>query len=124
MLIFSALIGYKKNIYEKFEKSGEPIKFSIFENNNLQDFIYLLALIHYKKDISIFKVDSEIDICAPFEYYASGGLTVIKGWLSSFHASEPQKSIMKGLLQENFIPNDLEGISLDKIIDTLSFQNV
>ena len=23
---------------------------------------------------------------------------------------------MKGLLQENFIPNDLEGISLDKII--------
>mgnify|MGYP001204663156 FL=1 len=35
LLILSALVGYKQNRYEPFQKSTQdPIKFHIFESNN------------------------------------------------------------------------------------------
>ena len=123
LLILSALVGYKKKRYEPFQKSTQdPIKFHIFESNNLSDFIFIIALLKHNQDISIFKIDSEVDICEPFEFYASGGITVFKNWVKSLgHSTEPQKAIMKGLIQEDFIPKKLEGLSSIDILSGISF---
>ena len=123
LLIFAALIGYRKKNYETFQKSvSDPIKFHIFENNHLEDFILTLALSKYKQDITIFQTGSEVDICQPFEFYASGGLTEIKAWIATYgNAAEPQKAIMIALINEKIIPKDFEGVSVDDILKGISF---
>lgn len=115
-LIFAALLGVYKDKYELVEKTNlDAVRTTEkWITSAKLDPIYLLAYIRKKKDLSIFKKNSEEDITLHFESYAKGGLNIIKEWLQKFGShNNPHEGIIKGLIQENIIKNEYNGVSSD-----------
>ena len=117
-LIFAALLGVYKDKYEKVEKTDlDPVRTTEkWITSSKRDFIYLLAYIKKKKDLSIFKKDSKEDITLHFESYAKGGLDIIKSWLQEYGSyNNPQEGIIKGLVREKLIKEEYNGISSEDV---------
>ncbi|MEZ9419642.1 DNA phosphorothioation-associated protein 4 [Vibrio breoganii] len=75
-LVFSAAIGFQKHSRLSFKKTGEPIKLSIFDDDQDIPFMYALALAE-ENDINLMRKERFHEVITIFEEYANGGLSFL-----------------------------------------------
>jgi dnd system-associated protein 4 len=80
LLIFAASVGLMSRRRVLVPASGKAIPIRIFQNNEKDGYIYLVALAE-KKDGSMLSPESDDEIVKTFEEYAAGGLEEIGSWL-------------------------------------------
>lgn len=85
LLIFAAGVGLKCGRRAQVPSSGKGIPMRIFENNQKDGFLYLLALA-VVQDSSALETTNDDEIVRIFEEFAAGGLEQIAEWL----AKDPQ----------------------------------
>lgn len=74
-MLASALEEKEAGTWEK----GNEVPERIFTHNNMEGFVYLLAL-YESEGVDIFREDREVECWSVFESYAAGGLKVIEEW--------------------------------------------
>lgn len=82
LLIFCAAVGYAKERRKSVPSSGKGVPYRIFENNQREGYIYLLALAA-EGDPSILSGERDDEVVRIFEEYAAGGLEEVEAWLSA-----------------------------------------
>ena len=82
LLIFCAGVGFSVQRKSTVPASGKAVPVRIFENNQKDGYIFLIALAE-KKDPSILAVEHEDEAARIFEEYAAGGLEEVGSWLSA-----------------------------------------
>lgn len=81
LLIFSAGVGRAQGRRTPVASSGRGVPYRIFENNQTEGFIFLIALSE-TKDSALLVSDNDDEIARIFEEYAAGGLEIISTWLN------------------------------------------
>lgn len=81
LLIFAAGVGFKSKRREAVPSSGKGIPFAIFERNQKDGYIYIMALAETQTAGSLASEVVEGAI-QTFEEYAAGGLEIIQAWLN------------------------------------------
>lgn len=81
VLVFAAILGQSHGRKKPIEEARpNPIRFGIFQNTNLDSYIYLLA-INESEGFEILKDENLSDAITIFESYAFGGLELISEWI-------------------------------------------
>lgn len=80
LLIFAAGVGLTKKRRSAVPGSGKAVPVRIFENNNKEGYIFMVALAE-KKDPVALAVEHDDETVRIFEEYAAGGLEEIAEWL-------------------------------------------
>lgn len=79
-VVFGALIGFE---YETrlpiSEARKDPIDFTIFQRNRLDEYAYLIAVTE-TKDLSILGAGREHEVIGILEEYANGGFALLEEW--------------------------------------------
>lgn len=81
LLIFAAGVGFEKKRRTPVAGSGKAVPVRIFENNNKEGYIFMVALAE-KKDPLVLATEHEDETVRIFEEYAAGGLEEIAAWLA------------------------------------------
>jgi dnd system-associated protein 4 len=82
VLVFAALLGASENRSKPVtEPRPNPIRFDVFTNQNLDCYIYLLA-IHTDDGFDLLKDEKLDKAIENFESFAFGGLEIISEWVS------------------------------------------
>ena len=83
-LLFAAALGRRKERRERFEKSGEPIRYALVENRAYGDvLIDLLAAAEIPDDAKVLSDERLAERLQIFEEYANGGLSFFQGEVNS-----------------------------------------
>jgi dnd system-associated protein 4 len=82
LLIFAASVGFAVGRRSPVPVSGKAVPVRIFENNNKEGYIFMLALAE-TKDPSVLAVENDDETVRIFEEYAAGGLEEIASWLAA-----------------------------------------
>jgi dnd system-associated protein 4 len=80
LLIFAAAIGLACKTRQTVAPGGKIVPFRIFENNQKDGFVYLLALAESQNADALAPANDE-NTATVFEEYAAGGLKLISSWL-------------------------------------------
>jgi dnd system-associated protein 4 len=82
LMIFAGMIGFHEGKNSPVDyKDALEIRQSVFENQNMDAYVYLCAL-QDQKSAEIFREKNEADECWKiFESYANTGLETISNWL-------------------------------------------
>lgn len=101
LLIFAAGVGFAIKRRASVPSSGKAVPYRIFENNQKEGYIFLIALAHFQ-DSGAIACDKDDATAQIFEEYAAGGLEEIAAWLNEY-------------------PSDISGVQplLSKIQDSL-----
>lgn len=81
LLIFSAGVGMTIRRRVPVPSSGKAVPFRIFENNQKDGFIFMVALAE-RKDPAALEHEHEDEAARIFEEYAAGGLEEIASWIN------------------------------------------
>jgi dnd system-associated protein 4 len=81
LLIFAAGVGFHARRKTPVPSAARGIPYRIFENNQKEGHLYLLALAEAKDSASLVS-DNDDEIARIFEEYAAGGLEIISSWLN------------------------------------------
>lgn len=77
---FAALVGFRANRKRAIETARkDPVRSSIFESNELQGYIYLLAVAE-TKEIEVLRDENFEESVQLYEEYAFGGFLEIEEW--------------------------------------------
>lgn len=82
LLIFCAGVGLVADKKRPVSSSGKAVPYRIFETNQKEGYIYLVALAA-TKDASLLSGDKDDEVAKIFEEYAAGGLEEVESWLAS-----------------------------------------
>ena len=82
LLIFSAAVGFATKRMTPVPSSGKAVPFRIFENNQKDGYIFLIALAH-AQDSTAIASEKDDEAARLFEEYAAGGLEEIASWLNA-----------------------------------------
>lgn len=82
LLIFCAGVGLTHSRTQDVPPGGGVVPYRIFENNQKEGYIYLIALAS-KKDPQILSGDRDEEIADLFERYAAGGLELVTSWINT-----------------------------------------
>jgi dnd system-associated protein 4 len=109
---FAAVLGFSDSQRKPLERNKtENIEWHTFENGNLTDYIYLIALAE-ENDVNILKSDIEHlipDVTSEnmiqiFEEYANRGLEIITSWLHKTPTDlYGTKALLSGMRKKEFI---------------------
>tara|TARA_B100000795_G_scaffold258618_1_gene232826 strand:- start:475 stop:891 length:417 start_codon:yes stop_codon:yes gene_type:complete len=103
-LLFAAAYGFKNKTRDVITKAGEPINFSIFdEQQHAVPFIYSLALTEYT-DVSYLQEEKFEEMITVFEEYAAGGLRLLDGRLQRANLKVEIEQIMND--EDIFVPDN------------------
>lgn len=81
LLIFCAGVGLTTNRRCAVPSTGKAVPYHIFERNQKDGYIFLVALAE-KKDATTLAAENDDEIIKIFEEYAAGGLEQIASWLN------------------------------------------
>lgn len=104
-LVFSASVGFKKQMRIPFQKSGEQIKLSIFDRDQDIPFILSLALAE-TNDIAMMKAEKFSEAILIFEEYSNGGLA----YIASVYNSVTSVQSIEQLIADNSEVIDISSI--------------
>lgn len=82
LMVFCAGVGFTTGKSSDVPSSGKAVPYRIFENNQMDGYLFLLALAE-SKDPSILAGARDDEIAGIFERYAAGGLEEINSWLNA-----------------------------------------
>lgn len=82
LLIFCAGVGLSIDRRTPVPSSGKAVPYRIFENNQKEGYIFLVALAH-KKDPTILSGEQDEEIAKIFEEYAATGLEEVDRWIAA-----------------------------------------
>jgi dnd system-associated protein 4 len=82
LLIFSAGVGFAIGKRIPVPASGKSVPFRVFENNQREGYIYLIALAHTRDPKSLAS-ECDDDAAKIFEEFAAGGLEELGAWLNA-----------------------------------------
>ena len=100
-LTFCAALGYVRERRETFEKSGEPIRWELFENNiDGADVLVSMLAGSATDEIEILGDEREDERMTIFEEYACGGLSVLKQALDSNPAKTTREVVLDLVLSQ------------------------
>lgn len=80
LMVFAAMIGFQMGISKTVEDKGFEIPQRVFDNNNMDAYVYLCAL-QDQKSGEIFREKNDAECWKIFESYANAGLEIISNWL-------------------------------------------
>jgi len=81
VLVFAAILGKSHGRKKPIEEARpNPIRFSIFQNTNLDSYVFLIA-VNETAGYDILQDENLNDAIAIFESYAFGGLELISEWI-------------------------------------------
>ena len=81
LLIFCSALGFAVQRRIPVPSSGKAVPFRIFENNQKDGYIFLVALAE-KKQPSALATENDDETVRTFEEYAAGGLDELSAWLA------------------------------------------
>jgi dnd system-associated protein 4 len=81
LLIFSAGVGFANKRMTPVPSTGKAVPFRIFENNQKDGYIFLIALAH-TQDSDAIASQNDDEAARIFEEYAAGGVEEIASWLN------------------------------------------
>lgn len=110
ILVFSAGLGFRLNLREPFEKSGERIPISIFDEVVDVPFILCIALAE-EGDISCLKNENFHSAKLIFEEYANGGLSFLD---TNLDRKNP-KSSLESIISEYSVENSSDDLDISKL---------
>lgn len=108
LLIFAAGIGLMKKRRSPVPSSGKAVPARIFENNNKDGYIFMIALAE-KKDPTALAMDHDDETVRIFEEYAAGGLEEIAEWLSENPTDISGVQALVSKMQAQMPPEATEG---------------
>lgn len=76
-LVFAAALAASRNASKPFEKSGEPIDYTIFARNGDQESLFYLLAVYNKGDLQLLADARANERLTVFEEYAHAGLEII-----------------------------------------------
>jgi dnd system-associated protein 4 len=82
LLIFCAGVGLSVSRRSPVASTGKAVPYRIFENNQKEGYIYLVALAD-KKDPAVLSGEQDEEIAKIFEEYAAAGLEEVELWISA-----------------------------------------
>jgi dnd system-associated protein 4 len=82
LLIFAAGVGFNHNRRVPVPSTGRAIPIRIFENNQKDGYLHLVALAK-KEDPTVLTTDFDDETVKMFEEFAAGGLEIISDWFSN-----------------------------------------
>lgn len=83
VLVFAALLGKSHGRKKAVQDPrANPVRFGIFENNNLDSYVYLLA-ISESGGFDLLKDENIDEAIENFESYAFGGLEIVSEWIEA-----------------------------------------
>lgn len=110
VLIFSASLGFRLNLREPFEKSGERIPLSIFDETVDVPFILCIALAE-EGDISCLRSENFQNAKLIFEEYANGGLSFLDANLDR----KNPKSSLESIISEYSMDTSAADLDISKL---------
>lgn len=81
LLIFCAGVGLTTRRRVAVPSTGKAVPYRIFENNQKEGYIFLVALAD-KKDAAALAQENDDEAARTFEEYAAGGLEEVASWLN------------------------------------------
>jgi len=81
LLIFAAGVGFSKKRRVTVPSTGKAVPYRIFENNQKEGYIFLIALAD-SQDGTAIASDNDDEAARIFEEYAAGGMEEISSWLN------------------------------------------
>lgn len=93
VLLFTAALGFKKEIRVPFTDTSERVMFSFFGKTFEQPFVYCMAITEFD-DVKYLKEENYENAFKAFEEYAAGGLQYLDGVLDKSSIKESIERIL------------------------------
>lgn len=104
LLIFSAGVGLALGKRIPVPASGKAVPYRIFENNQKEGYIYLVALAH-TRDPKLLASELDDEAAKIFEEFAAAGLEELSTWLNASPMDTSGVQTLISQLQKN-LPRD------------------